>query len=136
MAVASKLLNYIYLGREKLSAIISDLSSFFYIKVYFFVILGLNLLNWLAAYFINSKASQDLVVLHYNIDFGVNLIGNVKEVYVIPLLGLCVFLINFVLLSFVYRQNKFTVHLLSAGAILVNLFLLMAVTTVYLINSR
>ncbi len=102
--------------------------------MYLIIIVGLILLNWLFVYVINIKVSQDLVVLHYNVDFGVNLIGSVKRVYIIPLTGLIVFVINFVLASFANKQDKFFTHLLLGAATLVNLFLLMAVSSVYLIN--
>ena len=131
-----KLLNYVRLSRESLSEIALDLLSFFYVRIYLIAILILNLLNWLTAFIINKNVSQDLIFLHYNVTFGVNLIGSVKKVYVIPFLGFVIILINFVLLIFIHKQGKFITHLLLSMALLANLFLLAAVVSVYLINFR
>ncbi|MDP2830580.1 MAG: hypothetical protein Q8O21_00775, partial [bacterium] len=63
-----KLLNIIHFGRQNAWEMILNFLSFFYARVYLAVLLGLNLLNWLAAYAINKNVSQNLIVLHYNID--------------------------------------------------------------------
>lgn len=131
-----KLLNIIHFGRLNGQEMILNFLSFFYARVYLAVLLGLNLLNWFAAYTINKNVSQNLIVLHYNIDFGVNLIGGAKKIYLIPLLGLIIILINFILLAVIHRQGKFIVHLLLSGAILANLFLLAGLASLYLINFR
>lgn len=131
-----KLLNIIHFGRLNGQEMILNFLSFFYARVYLAVLLGLNLLNWFAAYAINKNVSQNLIVLHYNIDFGVNLIGGAKKIYLIPLLGLIIILINFILLAVIHRQSKFIVHLLLSGAILANLFLLAGLASLYLINFR
>ena len=130
----TKLLNSIYLARHNSWEFIVGLLGFFYVRIYLIIIFGLILLNWLFVYIININVSQDLVVLHYNVDFGVNLIGNVKQIYVIPLTGLVIFIINFILLAFVNKQDKFFAHLLLGAAMLVNLFLLIAISSVYLVN--
>ncbi len=131
-----KLLNIIHFGRQNAWEMILNFLSFFYARVYLAVLLGLNLLDWLAAYAINKNVSQNLIVLHYNIDFGVNLIGDAKRIYLIPLLGLIIILINFILLAVIHRQSKFIVHLLLSGAIFANLFLLAGLASLYLINFR
>ncbi|MBU4455731.1 hypothetical protein KJ586_04445 [Patescibacteria group bacterium] len=131
-----KLLNIIHFGRLNGQEMILNFLSFFCARVYLAVLLGLNLLNWFAAYTINKNVSQNLIVLHYNIDFGVNLIGGAKKIYLIPLLGLIIILINFILSAVIHRQGKFIVHLLLSGAILANLFLLAGLASLYLINFR
>lgn len=131
-----KLLNTIHLAGLNGREMILNLLSFFCARVYLAVLLGLNLLDWLVAYAINKNVSQNLIVLHYNVDFGVNLIGAVKKIYLIPFLGLIIILINFILLAVIHRQGKFIVHLLLSGAILANLFLLAGLASLYLINFR
>lgn len=131
-----KLLNYFHLSRQSLGEIILDLLSFFYVRIYLIILLTINLLNWIVAFTINKNVSQDLVFLHYNVTFGVNLIGSVIKVYIIPLLGFIIILINFVLLVFIHKQSRFVVHLLLTSALLANIFLLIAITLVYLINFR
>ncbi|MDD5032455.1 MAG: hypothetical protein PHR36_05485 [Patescibacteria group bacterium] len=138
MADLSRFQENFYSLRQKFFGTFSYLSGFFFIRLYFIVLLGINLLIWLAAYFINVSVSQDLVVLHYNIDFGVDLIGSVKRVYIIPLLGLIIVLVNAVL-TFIFsrRQDfKFFSQLLLAASLVVNIFLLIALGSVYLVNFR
>lgn len=131
-----KSLNYFYSSSHALQEIILNLFSFVCVRLYLIILLGLNLLNWIVAFTINNNVSQNLIILHYNVNFGVNLIGDVKRVYIIPLLGLIIILINFILSGCVYKQDKFIIHLLLAAAVLANLFLLTAVSSVYLINFR
>lgn len=131
----------IYSGVSELRSFVSNLLTFFYIKVYLFSILGLNFLNWLFVYIINSKVSQDLTVLHYNVDFGVNLIGSVKQIYIIPFLGLIIFILNLILLAFAFRLNfripsagKFFAHILLGASMLANFFLFLSLVFIYLVN--
>ena len=131
-----KSLNYFYSSSRILRGAVLNLFSFVCVRLYLSILLGLNLLNWMVAFIINNNVSQNLVILHYNVNFGVNLIGSVRRVYIIPLLGLIIILINFILSVCIYKQDKFIIHLLLAAAVLVNLFLLAAVSSVYLINFR
>jgi len=90
----SKLPPFLHLGRQKILETVSDLLGFLYIKIYLTIILLLNLLNWIIVRVINTKISQEpavssaqdlFIILHYNVDFGVDLIGDVRRVYIIPL---------------------------------------------------
>ena len=89
-------LNYFHHIRLKLAELSAGLFNSFYIRMYLILTLGLIILNWLSAYIINIDVSQNLVILHYNVDLGVNLIGDVSKIYIIPLLGLAIFLINLI----------------------------------------
>ena len=131
-----KLISRFYLDRYALGEIVLDLLYYFFVKIYLITLLILNLINWFMAFIINKNVSQDLIFLHYNVTFGVNLIGDVKRVYIIPLFGLIIIMINFALLLFIHKQSKFIIHLLLITALLVNLFLLAAIISVYLINFR
>jgi len=131
-----KLLNNLYSNRDKFKEAILDLLSSAYLRVYLVAVLSLNLIDWLAVYFINKNLSQNLVILHYNVNLGVNLIGDASRVYIIPLLGLVFVLLNFILLLNIYKQNKFFIHLLMSSSVLANIFLLISTAAVYLINFR
>jgi hypothetical protein len=118
------------------------LLGFFYIRIYLAIIVGLNLLVWLSAYIINKNISDDLAILHYNVDFGANLIGNARQIYIIPLLGLIIILFNFFLFFAIYQrgireignQDKFLANILFAAAGTANLFLFFSLVSIYLIN--
>lgn len=133
-----KLFKKFHLKHETFGELISDLLKFFPAKAYLTMLLILNFINWVFAYSINKKVSQDLIYLHYNVNFGVNLIGDVKKIYTIPLLGLIIILINFILLCLIYKykKDKFIIHLLLSAAFVSNLFLLAGTASVYLINFK
>ena len=94
MIDTNKILNYIYLIKSKTKEGIVVFWEYLYVKIYVTGVIILVSLNWYFAYFINSKVSQDLVGLHYNVDFGINLIGDVSRIYIIPALGMFIFFIN------------------------------------------
>jgi len=117
---------------------IADIFGFFHIRIYLAILFILNLFSWGITCLFFTKVSQNLIVLHYNVDFGVDLIGEVKNIFIIPALGLFVIIFNLII-SYVFLENKyfrFITHLLLAGATLVNLLLLLALGPIYLINFR
>ncbi len=131
-----KLLNHFHLGRAGLAEGVLYLVSFTFVRFYLIGLFGLNIINWLLAYYVNKNVSQTLVVLHYNVNLGVNLIGNVREIYIIPTLGLAFIVINFLLLLNIYRRSKFLIHLLLGFSILINLSLIASTISIYLVNFR
>ncbi|KKR21750.1 MAG: hypothetical protein UT48_C0004G0006 [Parcubacteria group bacterium GW2011_GWE2_39_37] len=135
MIFFSKILNNIFLFRQWLKGLASNLFGLLYFKIYFSATIFINLLNWILAIFINQKNTADQVILHYNVDFGANLIGNEKQLYTLPLLALTIFLVNLILVNN-YRNDKFISHILLMSALLANIFLLIAHATLYLINFR
>jgi hypothetical protein len=112
--------------------------NYFFIRVYLGIIFVLNIANWYFAYLINRTFKGDLIILHYNVNFGVDLIGNSNKIFITPLLGLIIVLINVFLLANFLKSGhfKFIAHFLLGAAILVNLFLLASLALIYLINFR
>lgn len=131
-----KILNYLYLSREKLVQAVLYLVGFMFVRMYLLFLFALNIINWLLAYYVNNNVSQNLVVLHYNVNLGVNLIGNARDIYIIPTLGLAFIVINFILLLNIFRKNKFLIHLLLGFSLLINLFLIAGTIAIYLVNFR
>jgi len=129
--------NILSLQRGSLS-FASLILSFFYIRLYLILLIGLNLFIWLVAYYININVSQDLIVLHYNINFGVDLIGSVKKIFILPLLGLIIIIINVIIFFILakHKDFKFFAHLLLGACVAVNIFLFISSVTIYLINFR
>ncbi|KKQ61322.1 MAG: hypothetical protein US81_C0007G0002 [Parcubacteria group bacterium GW2011_GWE2_38_18] len=135
MVFFSKILNNIFLFRLWLKGLAGNLFSFLYFKIYFASIVFINLLNWIIAIVINQKNTADQVILHYNVDFGANLIGSDKQLFTLPLLALVIFFINLILVNN-YKNDRFISHILLITALLANLFLLIAHASLYLINFR
>src|ERR1035437_8049389 len=65
----------------------------------------LNIANWVAlAYFIRPVDFP--ITLHYNVYFGVDIIGAWWQVYFLPLIGLTILSVNTVLGYLFYQQKE------------------------------
>lgn len=124
----------IFLGKSK--SLLKDLFSLLFIRVYLLIILILNIFLWYGASFLYRKINQDIAILHYNIDFGIDLIGNKNYFFTIPLLSLIFALINSVVLIFLLKKPDFNflAHFLFSFLILFNIFLVLSLYSFYLIN--
>ena len=114
----------------------SNLFSYKNISIYLLFSFIANILNWFIAYYISTKTSSDLIILHYNVDFGADLIGNAERIYTIPILGLVIILINLISSFAVRKGGEFIVHSLFISALVANIFLSIALGALYLVNFR
>jgi len=131
-----KIFDYLYLSREKQVQAVLYLVGFMFVRMYLLFLFALNIINWLLAYYVNNNVSQNLIVLHYNVNLGVNLIGDARDIYIIPTLGLAFIVINFLLLLNIFSKNRFLIHLLMGFTLLINLFLIAGTVAIYLVNFR
>jgi len=122
--------------KNKLTAIAKSLWSFFYIRVYLGLVLFFNLANWTFALIVEYRSTLDQVVLHYNVDFGVDLYGTTSRLFLIPLAGLLIFLVNLLVIANIERHERFIIHCLLATATIANLLLLIAQMSLYFYNLR
>lgn len=134
----SKILSSYYLAKQRFAAFIFTLTSALYFKIYLAGIFLANLFTWILAIIINQQSKENTLILHYNVDFGIDYIAEVWHIFLLPLSGLIINSINLVLVSslYKYRQEKLIFHLLFAGALMVNLTILVALGALYLINFR
>lgn len=125
---------------DALKSLLGDLSGFlnlFFARVYLAMHALLIITTWSLTRVIEKKAGSEQAILHYNIDFGVNLIDSAEKIYAIPLLGLAIFMINFFLSAAIYKQSgKFIAHALLSSAFLAGLLLLAGLASLFLINFR
>jgi hypothetical protein len=105
---------------------------------YFLIVAVLQLAAWLQAVYIYRHLAGDSLVRHYNVDFGIDLIGDPSEIFIYPSYGLAVFIINLGLAALGRERQDFRVftHLLLAAAVVFALFLNVALFFIYLINFR
>ena len=111
----------------------------FYPSRFYFLAVGLwQLLTWWQAIFIYRNLTGNLLVLHYNVDFGIDLVADPSHIFIYPLFGLVVLLVNFIIAASLFRHRNFKVftQLLLAAAALFGLFLSLVVLFIYLINFR
>lgn len=118
--------------KASLGAIFKIKSTFVYLALIFIV----QVVNWFEAWFIKKNLSGSMIVLHYNVDFGIDLVDKPETIFLYPLLALGIFLLNFILLAIFYKNNDFKIlsHFLLGSALIFNLFLSGALVSVYLIN--
>ncbi len=124
--------------RKKSFEALSFVLSFFPSRVYLIVILGLQLLAWFQAFFIKKSLSGDILILHYNVDFGVDLVGSPSRIFYYSSLGLLVLLINLIFSASLSRRKdaKTFIHLFLGTAVLFNAFLDLALLSIYFVNFR
>ena len=75
------------------------------------------------------------IILHYNVYFGVDQIGNYQQVYLLPTIGIILFIINLVLSMFFYEQKKrIASYILLMAILMIQLSLTVASMSQILIN--
>lgn len=132
----SKIINYFYSIRQNIIKAIFELFNILFVKIYLGITLLINLLIWSLAIIINVNIGQSQLVLHYNVDFGVNLYGDVNKIFLIPLMGIIILIFNLLISYRMLLKEKFAAHILLASALCVNILLLISIGSLYLINFR
>jgi len=123
---------------QKLSNALGGIWRLLPAKLYFLTLFLLQAMAWWGAYYIYSSLTGNILVLHYNVDFGIDLIGVPVRIFIYPLFGLGIILLNTALTAFFYRHRDFRVftHLLLAAAVSFSLILNIALFFIYFINFR
>ena len=80
--------------------------------------------------------NQDIAILHYNVDFGIDLIGSKNYLFLIPVFSLFFIILNqIILIKFLKNDSfKFWSHFLLAFLLLFNIFLILILFSIYSIN--
>ncbi|MEI7741526.1 MAG: hypothetical protein WCJ29_03410 [bacterium] len=79
-------------------------------------------------------AEQSNVALHYSIFFGVDRVGDWKQVFYLPILGGLSLAVNFALAIAMYSSERFVSHALGVISLLVNLLLIIGTVFVIITN--
>ncbi len=88
---------------------------------------------WLALYFTVIPTDHP-IILHYNIYFGIDAIGNWKQVYFMPTLALALLAANLILSRFFYYKEKLISYLFAGTALAIQLLMAVGVISVIIIN--
>jgi len=122
--------------------LILNLKSFFsqeYFKniiIVWLLILGLmaNLANWVILKILIQPVDFP-IILHYNVYFGVDSKGDYRQVFGIPLIGLFLFLVNFILSKYVYKkEERIACYLLLMATLMMQINLIVYALSIILIN--
>jgi len=93
-----------------------------------------NLANWIILK-IFVKPVDFQIILHYNVYFGVDDLGSWQQVFILPLMGLILFIINLALSIYFYRnKERIASHLLLLATLMLQLSLIVASASVIVIN--
>jgi hypothetical protein len=93
-----------------------------------------NLADWISLWLF-IKPVDFPIILHYNVYFGVDMLGNWKQVFILPLLGLILFTINFCFsLYFYHQKERIASHILLMATLMLQLSLIVASISVIIIN--
>ncbi len=106
----------------------------FKIKIILVFSFVLNVGLFLFFYFF-IKQSDIPIVLHYNVDWGVDYFGEVKSVFVLPFVGLFILLFNSVLALKLWANIKALAYFLVAITLISEVFLWLTGIALYIINS-
>jgi len=134
----SKLYERFYSLRIKIANTTSEFFSFYPNRLYLIAAVFVQAVAWWLAYYIFKNLTSDLLVLHYNVDFGIDWIGDPNLVFYLPLIGLLFLLLSVIALLIFGPGRHFRIqaHYLMAGMVLANLGILASLVLVYVINFR
>lgn len=93
----------------------------------------INSVVWLIAVPFSAQ-HPETTVLHYNIDVGVDLVGESKQIITLPITGGVILLVNSILGILLYRADKRTAWILWSIIPLAQIILVGAVALLWRIN--
>lgn len=93
-----------------------------------------NIINWVILK-IWIKPVDFPIILHYNVYFGVDMIGDYRQAYLLPLIGLVLLIVNLILAMYFYSQKeRIASYILLMATLMVELSLIVGSSSVILIN--
>jgi|SRR3989344_8803564 len=78
----------------------------------------------------NIKPTVEQIFLHYNVVFGVDLIGDWWKIYYLPLVGIIVMLVNYISGLYFYGHDKLLSRVLTFFTVFFHVFLLIAIVLI------
>ena len=97
----------------------------------------LNILIWLLLYLKIGNQTES-IALHYNIYFGIDMIGSWYKILMIPLGGIIILIYNWIISYFIYKQNNeniFLGYLLNFSSLFIHIILIISSILILIINS-
>jgi len=94
----------------------------------------MNISMW-AYMFIVFPPTSEIVFLHYNILFGVDLVGSWWRLLLMPILGLVIILINSLLSWLSYQYDKLITMILLWATVIMHILLILATYHIIFLNN-
>ena len=138
MNVLAKIYDFYQTSKQGIREYSWDLFAYFFVKIYLILLAAANLALWGVAIYINTNLQSSRIALHYNVDFGINLVGNARQIFIIPILGIIIILLNLAIIFSISKNKERVViaHMLLMASLLANIILIMAIAAIFLINFR
>jgi hypothetical protein len=93
-----------------------------------------NLAIWILLAFFIRPVDMD-IILHYNVYFGVDVMGNWKQVFLLPFVGLILLIINTILAVYFFQREKIVVsYILLLATLMVQMNLIVASISIIIVN--
>lgn len=107
-------------------------------RLYLLAILIIQGASWWLATYVFRAIAGNVLILHYNVDFGIDLIGVPNLIFYFPSLGMLFLVLSLIALLILGSGRNFKIqsHFLLGGAVLSNLGVLSALVLIYLMNFR
>jgi len=100
----------------------------------FIITIFLNVADWIVLY-IFIKPVDLPIILHYNVYFGVDMIGDWWQVYFLPFIGAVFFIINALLAGFFYeKKERIASYIFLLAAFLIQAGIIIASASIIAIN--
>ena len=124
--------------RSQTAGTLKDLFDLGANRLYLLAILIIQAASWWLASHIYQEIAGSLLILHYNIDFGIDQIGAPNLIFNFPLLGAILLLLTLIFLVILGSGRHFKIqsHFLMGAATVSNLGILATLILIYLMNFR
>jgi hypothetical protein len=134
----SRLYHFFDLIKGRTTYSLSEFFSLLFVKIYLAILILQNISLWVFVWLFSHRVGDSLAILHFNVDFGIDLAGDAHRLFSIPALGSFISVFNFLLLFFFLKNSnfKFIAHLLLAAAVAANFFLSLSLGPIYWMNFR
>ena len=93
-----------------------------------------NIVEWVLL-FVYIKPVDFPIIIHYNVYRGVDIMDDWRQVFMLPTIGIFLFIINFILALYFYRaKERIASYLLLVATLMLQLSFLVAAISVIIIN--
>lgn len=108
------------------------------IKITLILSVLFNLINWGLIYYRFTRflaGQEESMILHYNIYFGIDKIGNWTSIYYLPLIGIAILLVNLLGGYLLYHKDKLISYFFLSTALLAQILLILATFFIIVVNQ-
>jgi hypothetical protein len=109
----------------------TKIGAWCFVLAFFFLALDIALPIWRI---VPLAESRPYIPLHYNIYLGVDRLGSWYQIFVIPAIGLGLFLFHLVLQTIAFRKEKLLAVMVAIATVVLEFLLLVAMALIVLLN--